>query len=216
MNFNYIQNLQSYSPLCPQVTCVGQMVCAVVADSKAHAKRGAAAVKIGYEDLQDRIFTVEVRRNNLKWSAHFYSRLTRSILKELFLDLLVFRRPSRKSLSFYLKDRLSEEMWKRLWERLKMCLKVRLCCHIHDQAHLPLWSPDLCFITCGFVFHRRDSDRRTGAFLHGNTELSGHSSWGREGDESLFVHSASYIYASMLLWSVTYRNDYVIMLWLSQ
>ncbi|KAK7136891.1 hypothetical protein R3I93_017070 [Phoxinus phoxinus] len=42
-----------------EVTCVGQMVCAVVADSKAHAKRGAAAVKIGYEDLQDRIFTVE-------------------------------------------------------------------------------------------------------------------------------------------------------------
>ncbi|ROL40898.1 Aldehyde oxidase 1 [Anabarilius grahami] len=42
-----------------EVTCVGQMVCAVVADSKAHAKHGAAAVKIGYEDLQDRIFTVE-------------------------------------------------------------------------------------------------------------------------------------------------------------
>uniref|UniRef100_A0A8C2D390 Aldehyde oxidase 6 n=1 Tax=Cyprinus carpio TaxID=7962 RepID=A0A8C2D390_CYPCA len=50
-------NLQSL--LHPQVTCVGQMVCAVVADSKAHAKRGAAAVKISYEDLQDRIFTVE-------------------------------------------------------------------------------------------------------------------------------------------------------------
>ncbi len=44
---------------------MGQMVCAVVADSKAHAKRGAAAVKISYEDLQDRIFTLEVRRNNL-------------------------------------------------------------------------------------------------------------------------------------------------------
>uniref|UniRef100_A0A8C1K600 Aldehyde oxidase 6 n=1 Tax=Cyprinus carpio TaxID=7962 RepID=A0A8C1K600_CYPCA len=42
-----------------EVTCVGQMVCAVVAESKAHAKRGAAAVKISYEDLQDRIFTVE-------------------------------------------------------------------------------------------------------------------------------------------------------------
>ncbi|XP_016406925.1 aldehyde oxidase 6 [Sinocyclocheilus rhinocerous] len=42
-----------------EVTCVGQMVCAVVADSKPHTKRGAAAVKISYEDLQDRIFTVE-------------------------------------------------------------------------------------------------------------------------------------------------------------
>uniref|UniRef100_A0A9J8ANH5 Aldehyde oxidase 6 n=1 Tax=Cyprinus carpio carpio TaxID=630221 RepID=A0A9J8ANH5_CYPCA len=39
-----------------EVTCVGQMVCAVVADSKAHAKRGAAAVKISYEDLQDPAF----------------------------------------------------------------------------------------------------------------------------------------------------------------
>lgn len=42
-----------------EVTCVGQMVCAVAADSKAHAKRGAAAVKISYEDLQDCIFTLE-------------------------------------------------------------------------------------------------------------------------------------------------------------
>ncbi|XP_065100704.1 aldehyde oxidase 3-like [Paramisgurnus dabryanus] len=42
-----------------EVTCVGQMVCAVVADSEAHAKRGAALVKITYEDLQDRIFTLE-------------------------------------------------------------------------------------------------------------------------------------------------------------
>ncbi|KAK2906843.1 hypothetical protein Q8A67_005828 [Cirrhinus molitorella] len=42
-----------------EVTCVGHMICAVVANSKAHAKRGAAAVKITYEDLQDRIFTIE-------------------------------------------------------------------------------------------------------------------------------------------------------------
>ncbi|KAK7893551.1 hypothetical protein WMY93_022703 [Mugilogobius chulae] len=42
-----------------QVLCVGQMVCAVVADTKAHAKRGAAAVRIQYEDLPDPIFTIE-------------------------------------------------------------------------------------------------------------------------------------------------------------
>ncbi|XP_024144651.1 aldehyde oxidase 6 [Oryzias melastigma] len=42
-----------------EVSCVGQMVCAVVADSKPHAKRGAAAVKITYEDLPDPIFTLE-------------------------------------------------------------------------------------------------------------------------------------------------------------
>lgn len=36
------------------------MLCAVVADTRAHAKRGAAAVKISYEDLPDPIFTLEV------------------------------------------------------------------------------------------------------------------------------------------------------------
>lgn len=39
---------------------MGQMVCAVIADTKVHAKRGAAAVKISYKDLPDPIFTVEV------------------------------------------------------------------------------------------------------------------------------------------------------------
>ncbi|XP_028281021.1 aldehyde oxidase 6 [Parambassis ranga] len=42
-----------------EVSCIGQMVCAVVADSRTHAKQGAAAVKIKYEDLPDPIFTVE-------------------------------------------------------------------------------------------------------------------------------------------------------------
>ncbi|XP_038153453.1 aldehyde oxidase 6 [Cyprinodon tularosa] len=42
-----------------QVYCVGQTVCGVLADTKAHAKRGAAAVKITYEDLPDPIFTIE-------------------------------------------------------------------------------------------------------------------------------------------------------------
>lgn len=43
-----------------QVSCIGQMLCAVVADTREHAKRGAAAVKISYEDLPDPIFTIEV------------------------------------------------------------------------------------------------------------------------------------------------------------
>ncbi|KAM9835993.1 aldehyde oxidase 6 [Aulostomus maculatus] len=42
-----------------QVSCVGQLVCAVVADTRAHAKRGASAVKIGYEDLPHPVFTIE-------------------------------------------------------------------------------------------------------------------------------------------------------------
>ncbi|KAG9329842.1 hypothetical protein JZ751_028951 [Albula glossodonta] len=41
-----------------EVTCVGQQVCAVVADTQQHAKRGAAAVRIMYEDLPDMVFTV--------------------------------------------------------------------------------------------------------------------------------------------------------------
>ncbi|XP_069019866.1 aldehyde oxidase 6 [Embiotoca jacksoni] len=42
-----------------QVSCIGQMLCAVVADTRAHAKRGAAAVKISYEDLPEPVFTIE-------------------------------------------------------------------------------------------------------------------------------------------------------------
>ncbi|KAM4559970.1 aldehyde oxidase 1-like [Odontesthes bonariensis] len=53
--FGYSEELLAES----EVACIGQMVCAVLADTKAHAKRGAAAVKITYEDLPDPIFTIE-------------------------------------------------------------------------------------------------------------------------------------------------------------
>uniref|UniRef100_A0A3B5MFH4 Xanthine dehydrogenase/oxidase n=1 Tax=Xiphophorus couchianus TaxID=32473 RepID=A0A3B5MFH4_9TELE len=53
--FGYEQELLAEN----QVFCVGQTVCAVLADTKTHAKRGAAAVKITYEDLPDPIFTIE-------------------------------------------------------------------------------------------------------------------------------------------------------------
>ncbi|XP_072835144.2 aldehyde oxidase 1 isoform X1 [Pogona vitticeps] len=42
-----------------KVTCVGQIVCAVVADSEVHAKRAAAKVKIEYEALAPVILTIE-------------------------------------------------------------------------------------------------------------------------------------------------------------
>ncbi|XP_029303135.1 LOW QUALITY PROTEIN: aldehyde oxidase 1-like [Cottoperca gobio] len=42
-----------------EVSCVGQMLCAVLADTRAHARRGAAAVKVEYEDLPDPVFTQE-------------------------------------------------------------------------------------------------------------------------------------------------------------
>ncbi|XP_075904659.1 aldehyde oxidase 6 isoform X2 [Nelusetta ayraudi] len=42
-----------------EVSCVGQMICAVVAESRALAKRGARAVRVDYEDLPDPVFTFE-------------------------------------------------------------------------------------------------------------------------------------------------------------
>nr|XP_020447838.1 aldehyde oxidase [Monopterus albus] len=42
-----------------EVSCIGQLVCAVVADTRAHARRGVSAIKISYEDLPDPVFTVE-------------------------------------------------------------------------------------------------------------------------------------------------------------
>uniref|UniRef100_A0A3P8YTY0 Xanthine dehydrogenase/oxidase n=1 Tax=Esox lucius TaxID=8010 RepID=A0A3P8YTY0_ESOLU len=41
------------------VTCVGHIIGAVVADTQAHAKRAASAVKVSYEDLQPVIITIQ-------------------------------------------------------------------------------------------------------------------------------------------------------------
>lgn len=43
-----------------QVTCVGHIIGAVVADSQLHAQRAAKAVKIQYEELKP-IITIQVR-----------------------------------------------------------------------------------------------------------------------------------------------------------
>ncbi|XP_047432985.1 aldehyde oxidase 1-like isoform X1 [Mugil cephalus] len=69
-----------------EVSCVGQMLCAVVADTKAHAKRGAAAVKIGYEDLPDPIFTIE---EAVEKSSFFLPQRTieRGNVKEAFKNI---------------------------------------------------------------------------------------------------------------------------------
>lgn len=79
---------------CFQVSCIGQMVCAVVADSKPHAKRGAAAVKITYEDLPDPIFTLEVRRCSQTYS--FYEKFL-----SFPLVFLSFRQDAIEKSSFY-------------------------------------------------------------------------------------------------------------------
>uniref|UniRef100_A0A8D3E3Y3 xanthine dehydrogenase n=1 Tax=Scophthalmus maximus TaxID=52904 RepID=A0A8D3E3Y3_SCOMX len=57
-----------------EVSCVGQIVCAVVADTRAHAKQGAAAVKVSYEDLPDPIFTAEVQYEAIEKSSFFEPR----------------------------------------------------------------------------------------------------------------------------------------------
>ncbi|XP_072304267.1 aldehyde oxidase 6 [Eucyclogobius newberryi] len=54
-DFGYDEDLLAQT----QVLCIGQMVCAVVADTRAHAKSGAAAVRVQYEELPDPIFTIE-------------------------------------------------------------------------------------------------------------------------------------------------------------
>lgn len=43
-----------------QVTCVGHIIGAVVADTQVHAQRAAKAVKIQYEELQP-VITIQVR-----------------------------------------------------------------------------------------------------------------------------------------------------------
>lgn len=47
-------------PSCLQVTCVGHIIGAVVADTQLHAQRAAKAVRIQYEELQP-IITIQVR-----------------------------------------------------------------------------------------------------------------------------------------------------------
>ncbi|XP_034534031.1 aldehyde oxidase 6 isoform X2 [Notolabrus celidotus] len=54
-SFGYDEEVLAQS----EVSCVGQMVCAVIADTREHAKRGAYAVKISYKDLPDPVFTTE-------------------------------------------------------------------------------------------------------------------------------------------------------------
>ena len=56
-----------------QVTCVGQVIGAVVADNQAHAQRAAQLVQVTYEDLQPRIITIEVMK--LLWSMRSRTNL---------------------------------------------------------------------------------------------------------------------------------------------
>lgn len=53
-------------PYFPQVTCVGHIIGAVVADTQLHAQRAAKAVKIKYEELKP-IVTIQVGVCNYVW-----------------------------------------------------------------------------------------------------------------------------------------------------
>uniref|UniRef100_A0A8D1SZS0 aldehyde oxidase n=1 Tax=Sus scrofa TaxID=9823 RepID=A0A8D1SZS0_PIG len=60
-----------------EVFCVGQLVCAVIADSEVQAKRAAQRVKIIYRDLEPLILTIE--EIHLGGQEHFYME-TQSML----------------------------------------------------------------------------------------------------------------------------------------
>lgn len=66
----------------PQVLCVGQIVCAVVAETEAQAKRAVEETKIAYEDLEPVIFTIEV-------SGAGQSLLRGCRIKSAFVNLLM-------------------------------------------------------------------------------------------------------------------------------
>lgn len=70
-----------------QVSCIGQMLCAVVADTREHAKRGAAAVKISYDDLPDPIFTIEVSEEETR--SDCAQNLNRRILTPYLLMFIL-------------------------------------------------------------------------------------------------------------------------------
>ncbi|KAM8934727.1 aldehyde oxidase 1-like [Pelodytes ibericus] len=50
------------------VECVGQIICAIVADTRDHARRAAAKVKISYKDVEPAIITIE---DAIKYSSFF-------------------------------------------------------------------------------------------------------------------------------------------------
>ncbi|XP_059503012.1 aldehyde oxidase 1-like isoform X2 [Stegostoma tigrinum] len=54
-----------------EVTCVGHIICGIVADSQLHAKIAAAAVKIMYEDLEPLVLTLEDAIQHKSFYDHF-------------------------------------------------------------------------------------------------------------------------------------------------
>lgn len=189
--FSYVICNNAICPLCGQVTCVGQMICAVVADSKAHAKRGAAAVKITYEDLQDRIFTLEVRLVSWQSSSPFLgffffneavlgSCIQEAIEKESFY--LPKWKIERGDVGSGLKEA------EQVHEGKKWHLRIFFFSRLLKSSWLSYFFGSYHSMMC----HRRDSDRGSGTFLHGNAEFSGRSGWRGEGDESVCVHSTSF------------------------
>lgn len=100
---------------------MGHVICAVVADTKQHAKLAASALKITYEDLkEDPIFTVEVRRSLTSLSV--LSRVTKKpqradtadSFRQRSLNVCVCvcvgcRKLWRRAPSFLLKERFREE-----------------------------------------------------------------------------------------------------------
>lgn len=67
-----------------QVTCVGHIIGAVVADTQLHAQRAAKAVRIEYEELQP-IVTIQVREEVLQRLKNKHSEtLMKATIKTCF------------------------------------------------------------------------------------------------------------------------------------
>lgn len=68
-----------------QVTCVGHIIGAVVADTQVHAQRAAKAVKIQYEELQP-VITIQVGLDTpgLQWTNQGSASLFRSFCNNIF------------------------------------------------------------------------------------------------------------------------------------
>lgn len=118
---------------CAQVTCVGHIIGAVVADTQLHAQRAAKAVRIQYEELQP-IITIQVShlcahpncmcecgRKMVSWKPSSPVKVSKR-----FTAGLIDRRPLLPSPSISQSEPSKTETWRRDLTRLTTSSKVGL------------------------------------------------------------------------------------------
>jgi len=103
-------------PLPLQVTCVGHIIGAVVADTQLHAQRAAKAVRVQYEELPP-VVTIQVRPAHLGPIDLLVGQLT--------WRRVIDRRPSPPSLSTSQSEPCRVETWRPASSRLTGSWRVR-------------------------------------------------------------------------------------------